>query len=586
MPDAGADDDDAGRWASGQPRIPWLEAGVPPIRIAPCPLGWREVHDDEVTTCDPYPEGGPEECAEGFAHFPGGPGCEPVGSPCPTGEWSDGLPTDGVLYVRAGAPAGGLGTRDAPFARIRDAMARATNGTIVALSRGLWDEAVSMKRGVTLQGACAAEAVLAPGVPPAHEGLDVDPVFFAPIVTGADGAQLRDVRIEASRRGIVVAGNSEEFRVEGVIVSGVLMYGIHVAYGARFTAARLVVRETQSRRDLQFGHGLWVESGASAELTNALFDRNRTVAVLVDGVGTSMRLEDVAVRDTRSQESDGRLGHGINVQHGASVQVARALFERNLANAILALNSDFGIDGVATSVRLEDIVVRDTQNRRSDGTFGGGSGSLVAALGANIDVSRALFERNRVFAIHAQEAASMHLRDVVVRDTLSREAGWQFDRGWQVDRTYGRGLNVVASASATVSRALFVRNREVAIFAAGMGTTLLLDDVAVSDTLAADCGNRCVRGAGGIGLGSYDVASLSASRFVVARAALCGAQIASGGQLDLSEGEVRESAIGACVQAPGYRLSRLNESVVYEANGADIEGTDFPVPEVYVPEGL
>ena len=70
------------------------------------------------------------------------------------------------------------------------------------------------------------------------------------------------------------------------------------------------------------------------------------------------------------------------------------------------------------------------------------------------------------------------------------------------------------------------------------------------------------------------------SRFVVQRAALCGAQIAWNGELDLADGEVRESTIGACVQVPGYRLSRLNASVIYVDNGANLQATDFPVPDL------
>lgn len=55
-------------------------------------------------------------------------------------------------------------------------------------------------------------------------------------------------------------------------------------------------------------------------------------------------------------------------------------------------------------------------------------------------------------------------------------------------------------------------------------------------------------------------------------------QVALDGQLDLAQGEVRESPYGACVQVPGYRLSRLNATVRYEENGADVLPTSFPVP--------
>ncbi len=155
---------------------------------------------------------------------------------------------------------------------------------------------------------------------------------------------------------------------------------------------------------------------------------------------------------------------------------------------------------------------------------------------------------------------SLRLEDVSVRDTAPRAS----------DLSFGRGLGVQDGAMAQVSRALFERNRQVTIMVVGLDASARLEDVVVTDTLVAECGAGCASGAGD---------------FVVTRAALCGVQLAFGGELDLSNGGVRESAIGACVQVPGYRLSRLNASVIYVDNGANLEATDFPVPEVSEPVG-
>ena len=113
------------------PQIPWLEDAVPPIALTPCPAGWREVPPEGaagLATCDPYPEGGPSDCAEDEAHFPGEPGCTTIGSACPVGEFADGLADDGtVRFVRAGAT-GGDGTRALPIGTIAEAMALASPG--------------------------------------------------------------------------------------------------------------------------------------------------------------------------------------------------------------------------------------------------------------------------------------------------------------------------------------------------------------------------------------------------------------------------------------------------------------------------
>ncbi len=662
-PDAGAD---AGRWGPEPPRIPWLAEGVPPITppvLTPCPPGWREVHDSDVPTCDPYPETGPEVCAEGSAHFPGSPGCESVGNACPAGEWSDALPATGVLYVRAGAAGLGDGTRAAPFARIADAMSAASVGGVVALSRGLWDEVVRMRQGVTLQGACSAETVLTSSLPSEAAGV---------VNVTVSETALRDLRVEgAARPGLWVAGASAALNADGVVISRTESAGVAVVDGASLIGARFVVRDTQSQsRDRAYGDGLSVEAGGTARVTRGLFERNREAGAYVDGAGTSLRLEDVVVRDTRSQGSDLMFGRGLNVSAGASVEIVRVLLEGNRDVAIRG-------SGPTTSVRLEDVVVRDTQSAESDGRFGRGidlqagasadvtralfernrdvairgSGSatsvrladvvvrdtqgqtdgrvgrgLSASGGTSVDVTRALLDRNRDVAVLADGAGtSVRLEDVAVRDTQAQESDGSGGRGLQVQNgaradvtraalehnrdgaiillaagtsarledivlrdtqpresslSFGRGLAVQDGATAEVSRALLDRNLQVAIIVAGVGASVRLEDVVVTDTMVAACGAGCAQGTGGVGVGTYEHATVWLSRFVLRRAALCGVQIALDGELDLSDGEVRESAFGACVQVPGYRYSRLNASVVYLENGANLEATDFPVPEL------
>lgn len=140
---------------------PWLAVGVPPIALAPCPDGWREVPGD-VATCEPYPVSGRASCAPGEAHFLGEPGCRPVGASCPTGGFSDALPTDGsVVFVDDDAAPGGDGSRAAPWSSL-DAVpwSALTSGTTVALAKGVYAGVAPLKAGVRLLGACAAETRL------------------------------------------------------------------------------------------------------------------------------------------------------------------------------------------------------------------------------------------------------------------------------------------------------------------------------------------------------------------------------------------------------------------------------------------
>ena len=56
-------------------------------------------------------------------------------------------------------------------------------------------------------------------------------------------------------------------------------------------------------------------------------------------------------------------------------------------------------------------------------------------------------------------------------------------------------------------------------------------------------------------------------------------QVAGDAALDLAEGEVRGNTIGACVQVDGYDVTRLQDRVLYEENGVNLDATTLPVPD-------
>jgi hypothetical protein len=283
-------------------------------------------------------------------------------------------------------------------------------------------------------------------------------------------------------------------------------------------------------------------------------------------------LEDVVVRDTQSRESDRTLGRGLVVQDGAAADVRRALFERNRENAVVAGRA-------ATSVTLEDVVVRDTQSQESDRTFGRG---LVVQDGAAADVRRALFERNRDVAVGISHAGtSVTLEDVVVRDTQSQES----------DRTCGRGLNAQQGATAEVRRALFERNRDFAVVVGYAGTLLTLEDVVVRDTLGHE-----MNGHFGSGVGTYHGGHIGLRSFLVTGNALCGLQLAhgadpdtgrlfaEGGTMDIYDGVVSHNAVcGANVQTRGFDLRRLQNNVRWHDNGIDLDTSEMPTPDMTTP---
>jgi hypothetical protein len=578
-------------------------------RTTPCPDGWRAVPDPdaaEIIACDPWPEGGAGDCAADEAHFPGRPGCEPIGAVCPAGDYADDLPAAGVLYVRAGEPAGGDGTLANPFSRIAEAVAAASDGDVVALSKGTFDEIVSISRPLTLWGACVRDTVVASS----------SATEAAATVTlgGRGGVVLRDLQISGARVGVEVSGNASPCTLRSVLVDGVNALGVAVFYDGLLSADGLVVRHTRSGASGDFGMGLQIDSGGQVTLAGAVFEENRAESIVVVDPGSSLDATDLSVRDTQVRDSDGGVGYGVSVGLGGAAALERAVIETSTVLGVEATDPD-------TRIVASDLVVRDT---RADpgGEFGYG---IQIRSGATAEVDRGLVERNRGAQIHVADAGStLTARDLVVRDALSRELGWIGGHGLEAiggsavtferaafERNRGAaiivaeagsslvasdlrvgdtrstesrlergyGLNVYAGASADVTRAAFVQNRTVGILAFDEGSVATFLDLVVAGTLPQECVDLgCFPG--GSGIASMEGARVAASRFRISDNAFCGVQIAHDGTMDLEDGVISGNQTGANVQTSGFDTSRLESGVVYHDNGNDFDSSALPLPEI------
>ncbi|MCZ7680944.1 MAG: hypothetical protein M5U28_20035 [Sandaracinaceae bacterium] len=216
---------------------------------------------DGLARCEPYPDGGPEDCPFGEAHFPGEPGCALVGSACPAGEWPEGLPDDGsVLFVRAGA-VGGDGTRDAPLGTVTDAAARAGDGSIIALAKGLHTYPAVVRRPVELRGACAAETQLT-----SPEGI----VALRIVQTDV---RVRDLSIvDAGAPAIFVDGPDASAELDGVVIARAQLGGV-IAFEATVTGRSVLVSDTQGSPE-GGGEALASYEGSWIRLERVVLERN------------------------------------------------------------------------------------------------------------------------------------------------------------------------------------------------------------------------------------------------------------------------------------------------------------------------
>ena len=394
------------------------------------------------------------------------------------------------------------------------------------------------------------------------------------------------------------------------------------AQSSTVTLEDVRVADTLPRPTGELGEGIHVEGAAFATGARILVEGSRHVGIGVLHAFTEVELDDVVVRETVAQLSDGQEGYGVLVDEGGSLVVRRGLFERNTDVSVASR----GVDSVLV---LEDATIQDSRPRELDSTNGLGLGVV---LGGSLRATRVALHGNREIGIYVHDpGTTAELSDLVVEDTAEGSLGagllgagtgygvlvgnaatldgvrWRLSRNHSIglvvrgidtavtatevviedtqsyarELALGRAVSAVAGAQLSLTRARVSGSREVGVFAYGEGTDVTLAQIEVLDTDAAECERTdCPGRSGGIGVGSYESAHIAVSDFVIASSRLCGVQVAFAGLLDLVRGEVRDAPVGACVQVAGYDVSRLNQSVDWIEVGSVIEATELPIPHL------
>ncbi|MBW2462559.1 MAG: hypothetical protein JRH11_13000 [Deltaproteobacteria bacterium] len=542
--DAGADADRV----AAPPEIPWLADGVPPIMLAPCPDGWREVTGDSVLECDPYPEGGPETCGPGEAHFPGEAACRPIGDACPTGDYATTLPTDGtVLYVNPTASAGGDGSLAAPYAGLAEVRwISLAAGTTVALAKGTYEGTLPVRGGVRVVGACARDTVIT--------GVDGPVQAVVTVASAGERAEVHNLTIAPLRQSAVVVRGGREAMLTGVLIDGAQFIALSVVEaGSVLTIEDSVVRDTRpSPANGTLGRALDVEGGGRIEASRVVLERNREVAAHAGGEGSALVLSDVAIRDTMAQSSDGVLGRAVNLQFGARLDASRLLVTGNRDTGLY-------VGEAGTMAELVDVIIRDTESQESDGAGGRG---ISVVRGATVSGARVLVAQNRELGIYVKgTGTTLSLVDSVIRDTapqlLRNEAG--------------RAVNVQAGARFDALRVLFASSHEVGIYARDPATTVSLTDSVVRDTESA-----VGSGVAGRGIETRAGARLEGLRLLVTRNRDVGILVAGVDvQAVLTDVVVRDTAAGRSAVVAGGTGVHVQTRARLEGERLEIDGAEM-----------
>ncbi|NIS34287.1 MAG: hypothetical protein GWN73_34305, partial [Actinobacteria bacterium] len=354
-----------------------------------------------IDVCEPWPESGRADCGPNEFHLPGTAGCAGVGPACPAGEFAEGLPATGVLYVTAagtGDPAAD-GSRARPFESIEAALAVASPDSTIALSRGehVLVDGLRLESAITVVGACA-EATVVRNEPE-------EPVAGAALQTTvklvAAGAGIRGLRITGDRAGVLV--NATGTTIEGVIVDEAYGLGVGIVAGADVVVRDVLVQRTRPTVGGRFGRAVNVDGGAQASIERVAFRDNHEVAMSVADATTAVSLTSAVIADTLPRAENDWFGRALTVQE-ATARVEASALEHNRHDAVFVEDGSF---------EMVDSVLRDTEPQRTETHYGTG----ILAAGSDVTLRRVRLERNTSAGVLVSRGTTLEAEDVVVLES-------------------------------------------------------------------------------------------------------------------------------------------------------------------------
>ena len=304
--------------------------------------------------------------------------------------------------------------------------------------------------------------------------------------------------------------------------------------------------------------------GARLEADGFLLERNNELGLFAVGSGSEAVLRDTTLRDTA--ELPGRTARGLVVSDGASLVAEGLTLEREPGVGL-----QVGANGA--SAVIDGGAVRDSRTNLE-----GDNGTGIAVFdGGSVVASNLTIEGNRTAGFYVDGAGAVgELRDSVVRGTVPRGDG-----------TAGQGLRAINGGSLIAERVAVEGNTAQGVRVGGAGSSGLLIDVQVRDTVAGPVTD-------GRGVAVGEGGSLDATRLLVERnggigllvigenstAVLDDVQLID--QLSVAGGTGGGGLAvqgGAWVQATGLEIARNRDHGVLVSGAAFLDLSDSVVRE-------
>ena len=344
--------------------------------------------------------------------------------------------------------------------------------------------------------------------------------------------------------------------------------------------ANTIIRNTQSQEDGTNGIGLNIQDGAQVTVEKAVFEKNREIGIFITNLDNStpalLNLTDAIIRDTQSEE-DGTGGRGMSVQDGAQVTVERAIFEKNREIGIYITGID---SSTMTSLSLTDTVIRETQSDVA-GNNGRGlniqDGAQVTVAEAVFERNREI----GVFisGIDSSVPTLLNLTDTIIRDTQSATDGTN-GRGIEVQ---GGAKSVVGRSvllnNKDVSIYVYGESSSLSLQHAFIHNTLFSACGEIPEGEDGSCIENGENLGGGTGIAVLENGQAELRDFLISGSAQQGILISRGGQLEAHRGTITDNAIGVNVMDDTFDIGLMDDEVYNYGNLTDFARKEVPIPE-------
>ncbi len=215
--------------------------------------------------------------------------------------------------------------------------------------------------------------------------------------------------------------------------------------GSQVRLDRLLVEQTQPRTtDGRAGRAIELSGGAELAIADAVLRESHELALFVSGNATRFTADRLLVEATAPQPRTGLLGHGISLQDGAAATLSNLILRDNKGLALIVTDA-------ATDAELHRVAIADTAPHPGDGRFGIGLGLYNQATLRGDDI--ALLRNRRCALQIAGTGVSLSLDRVrlsgsevganLQADNIGLEALQQALQNEQYD---GNGQDVALSA--------------------------------------------------------------------------------------------------------------------------------------------